>query len=282
MIENKNIVWIPSYPKSGNTWMRTILTGLIYSDSGKFNFDLLSNIDQFDNPINYQFVKDINITDYENLHKMQIVSKYWQQAQEKIGSKNVIFYKTHSANYSYENLNYTNLKKTRGCIYMLRDPRDVAISYAKFIDSSLDETIAHMINSNRQIYNQTKTIGVVLSRWDYHVASWMSLDAPTLIIRYEDLLNSSQKVMEELLKFMKDSLKINFKYNDEKINNILESTSFSRLKENEEKKGFNEASKNSKFFRSGKSNQWKSILSEKQLHIIETNLREYMLKFNYL
>ena len=77
-MNNKNIVWVASFPKSGNTWMRSILTALIYADNGKFDFNLLSNIDQFENIKNFEFIKKINENDYNNLNKMENISKYWQ------------------------------------------------------------------------------------------------------------------------------------------------------------------------------------------------------------
>ena len=77
-MNNKNIVWVASFPKSGNTWMRSILTALIYADNGKFDFNLLYNIDQFENIKNFEFIKKINENDYNNLNKMENISKYWQ------------------------------------------------------------------------------------------------------------------------------------------------------------------------------------------------------------
>ena len=41
------IVWLSSYPKSGNTLVRSIIASLIYSTNGNFNFDLLKKIDQY-------------------------------------------------------------------------------------------------------------------------------------------------------------------------------------------------------------------------------------------
>ena len=98
----KNLIWIASYPKSGNTWLRSILTSLIYTENGLFDFKLLPKIDQFEKKNNFKFVKDFNKTDFNNLDKMEIVSKYWQEAPARNMSKNVIFYKTHSSNYNYK------------------------------------------------------------------------------------------------------------------------------------------------------------------------------------
>ena len=274
----KNIIWISSYPKSGNTWMRSILTGLIYTNDGNFDFDLLPKIDQFEKDENFKFIKKISENDYKNLNKLENISKYWQLSQENIKQKECIFFKTHSANYKHNNIRFTNINKTLGAIYIVRDPRDVAISYSKFIGKSIDETITYMTESKRQIY----TLGIILSRWDYHLASWINADFPILILRYEDLLEKSKGTLEQIIKFLKEDMKVDFRCNDAKIENILTSTSFKSLKDKERIGGFREASKNEYFFRSGESNQWKNMLTSDQISIIEYNFSTYMKKFNYI
>ena len=281
MDDLKNLLWVASYPKSGNTWMRAILTSLFYSDDGIFDFKLLSKIDQFEKLQYFDFVKDINIEDYKKLGELPTISKYWAEAQERIESKKLIFFKTHSCNYSHNNLNYTNQLKTRGGIYIIRDPRDVAVSYSKFIGESIDMTIDYMLGESRQIWNQNKSVGIILSRWDYHVASWLNLKAPIIFIRYEDLLDKTEKVLNELINFLTGELKIKVDVNQKKIDNIIQSTSFNLLKQKEEKEGFREASKSSAFFRKGKSMQWKNDLNENQISKIEENFNEAMKKFNY-
>ncbi len=281
MDDLKNLFWIASYPKSGNTWMRAILTSLFYSEDGIFDFKLLPKIDQFEKLQYFDFVKDIDIDDYKKLNELPTISKYWTEAQKRIESKELIFFKTHSCNYSHNNLNYTNQLKTRGGIYIIRDPRDVAVSYSKFIGESIDMTIDYMLGQSRQIWNQNKSLGIILSRWDYHVASWLNLKAPIIFIRYEDLLDKTEKILNELINFLTKELKIQIDVNQKKIDNIIQSTSFNLLKEKEEKEGFREASKSSVFFREGKSMQWKSDLNEKQIFKIESNFGEAMKKFNY-
>lgn len=282
MNKTKNLIWVASYPKSGNTWMRSLLTALIYTNDGLFNFDLLPKIDQFEKKSNFSFVKNIEPSDFDNLDKMPIISKYWHEAQECLNYSDLIFLKTHSSNYNYKNLKYANLNKTRGCIYLVRDPRDVAISYSKFMGCSIDETIEYMLGPSRQIWNQEKTVGIIISRWDYHIASWLNLDTPKIFIRYEDLLHNTKKVLKELIEFIQGPLKIKIELNDDKIENIVTTTSFELLKNKENKDGFKEASKNAPFFRKGKSMQWKQMLTYDQIEKIESNLGKYMKKFNYI
>ena len=95
----KKIFWIASYPKSGNTWVRAIISSLFFSRHGIFYFDLLKYILDFDIRERYEFVKSIDINDFKNLSNLNIISKYRIQAQHlaNVGG-DFAFYKTHSAN----------------------------------------------------------------------------------------------------------------------------------------------------------------------------------------
>ena len=282
-MNKKNIFWISSYPKSGNTWMRSILSSIMYTDDGVFNFDLLKNIDQYENSKNFKFIKNIDKDDYNNLNKMEIVSKYWKESQKRISEKNKnIFLKSHSANYNHNNLNYLNLDHFLGAIYIIRDPRDVAISYSNHIGQPIDEVIKMMIQSNQQIYNPNKSVGVILSRWDFHVISWTKINYPKLIIKYEELLDNTEDKIDEIINFLENCLNTSFNFDSKKKFNIIKSTSFDKLKNDENKNGFIESSKKNRFFRVGKKMQWKTALNKEQILIIEKTFSETMKSFGYL
>ena len=85
---SKKIFWIASYPKSGNTWMRAIISSLFFSEKGKFDFSLLEKINYFDSPKAYEFVKNKNSEDFSNLDNMMTLYRYRNEAQKRavIGS----------------------------------------------------------------------------------------------------------------------------------------------------------------------------------------------------
>ena len=129
----KKIFWLASYPRSGNTWMRAILSSLFFTKNGKFEEKLLNHIPNFDNPSNYDFIKSLNVEDYNSLHKLPIISKYLSEAQKRLEvDGKFAFYKTHSGNVTLDKKKYTDVKNVLGLIYLIRDPRDVVVSYSKF------------------------------------------------------------------------------------------------------------------------------------------------------
>ena len=79
----KHIFWISSYPKSGNTFLRSILSSIFFTNDGIFNFELLKNIPQIENTLNLDFIKNNNPTDYKYLHKLEVLSKYWEEIHSK-------------------------------------------------------------------------------------------------------------------------------------------------------------------------------------------------------
>ncbi len=214
---------------------------------------------------------------------MNIVSQYWLEAQKQLIEKNrILFFKTHSANYSYDNLFFANNQTTKGCIYIVRDPRDIVISYSKFLGISIEEMTKIITLKENKIYGPNKKIGVFLTRWDYHVASWIRINKPKLIIRYEDMLSNPRQLIMQIAKYLKEDLNIKINISEEKIKNIFDTTSFSKLRDEEGKRGFFESSKNSVFFRSGKKNQWQGILTKKQQLFIEESFNHYMIMYKYI
>ena len=276
------IIWIASYPKSGNTFLRFLISSLIYSDDGNFDFDIIKNIRQFDIYKYFSFVENLNYADSKNLDKLDIISKYWLEAQKKFFNveKKFIF-KTHSANLKVNGYNYTDENRTLGLIYIVRDPRDIVISYSHHTGTSIDYNINKLFDNKVTLLNSKRRIKVILSRWDTHIKSWSLLNVKKYIIKYEDLINNTEKHFLELIDFIRKDLKIQFKLNSKKFKNIITNTSFKKLQENENIIGFDEVYKG-KFFRKGLSKQWENILSEDQNIKIKKEFYITLKKFNYI
>ncbi len=141
-------------------------------------------------------------------------------------------------------------------------------------------------NKNAVLYNSQNKIIVPLSSWDVHIESWNLLKVPKYIVRYEDIINNREKFLIELINFLQNKLKINLIVNEEKISNILKTTSFDQLQKNESKTGyyaFNHIKdKEWQFFRKGIAGQWKQDLSSEQVSKINNLFNSSMKKFGYI
>tara|TARA_A100000164_G_C21716257_1_gene680662 strand:- start:54 stop:881 length:828 start_codon:yes stop_codon:yes gene_type:complete len=273
----KNI-FLASYPKSGNTWLRSII-GNFYNLGKDFSLNdlklipLLSikkHFDEFNNKI---------YTKNRELH-FDWVSKNIIQCQNKLNfqSNHLNIFKTHSVRHK----NFTNETVNAGFIYIVRDPRDIVISFKNFTGKNYDEIIKELLYEKKLMIG-SNGVHELLSTWDLNVQSWLNYNTvPRLIIKYEDLKQNTKEIIIKIIKFLNNVHKSNFKFNDQEIDKIILNTDFNNLKTLEEKNGFDEATKNSKFFRSGMSNQWKDVLSNTQIKLIENNLKPLMKHFNYI
>lgn len=293
---NKHIFWISSYPKSGNTLVRAIITGLFFSNDGKVTFEDMRHIGLFETARRLNFIKSINKKDFYNLGDLKVLSKYWQRiqiSQELQITKGFGFLKTHSCLVSIKNNLFTSSEISKGYIYIIRDPRDLCISWAKHSNYSIDQSIDFLCNSlsvlkwvNKSKYSMMpKNIFPLqfVSSWKEHIKSWTEndLDVPKLIIKYEDLIVNKEIVIKKIIKFFHKNFNTKINNLNTRLENILETTSFDYMKKTEIKKGFDEAMPWSNFFQEGKKEQWKDVLKTNQISKIENNFNEYMDKFGY-
>ena len=134
------IIWLASYPKSGNTWVRSIISSLLYSEDGNFNFNLIEKIDQFPEK---KYFKDL-IKDFNDFHE---IFRNWIIAQDKINLDGKIkIFKTHQGKYTINNNNFTNSDNTLATIYIVRDPRSLIKSISNHYTLSMDEAFDFLIN----------------------------------------------------------------------------------------------------------------------------------------
>ena len=278
------ILWLASYPKSGNTLLRSFLSTYFFSKDGNFNFDLLRNIKQY--PNNKLFL-ELGV-DISNRHE---IAKNHLNAQKLINQnkKSFQFWKTHSSFVKMDGYSFTDLNNTLGVIYIVRDPRDVVISYAHHNNQTITQTLK-MINQNYILGAEIKdSIPVYLGSWSYNYNSWKVFKNINkyLLIKYEELILNDEKYFEKILLFIKNISKMDFDISEKKIKKVLEEIKFEKLKKLEKEKGFHESKKDDKgntinFFRSGKTKQWKNNLDLKTKNMIEEVCQKEMKELGYI
>lgn len=279
------IIWLASYPKSGNTWMRSIISALLYSDDGNFNFNLLRKIDQFPEKKYFKYF----IKNYGDFNE---IKKNWIVAQDKINLDGKIkLFKTHQGKYTVEGNSFTNNDNTLATIYIVRDPRNLVQSisnhYTKSLDDSCEFLLASKIIGNGKKYEDKQGgLYTLLGRWNEHYRSWTTNKNNLLLIKYEDLIKNPKAQLEKTIDFLKKYL--TFETDENKINKILETTSFNNLKKLEKEGQFNENTQNKKdggkvnFFHLGPKNLWHKNLNEKIVSRIEKNFFNEMKELGYL
>ena len=278
-MNNKKTLFITSYPKSGNTFMRAIISSLIYSQDGIFEPELFKKISLLDTNPFYDFVKNINAEDFLKLDKIDTACKYWRLAQLKHSdvTDNYIF-KSHAANLMVGDYKYTSEENCMGVIYLVRDPRGVVPSYAYHLNISNDEAFEKITNINQITFNPRNNICVPLSSWEVHIKSWEKTNIPIIFVRFEDLVSDTVNTIYMCIEFLK-SLNIQFDYDSKKISNIFQSTKFKKLKKLEEENNFR-IGKDKNFFRKGtlENNDVSKEIKKKLISLFE----EKMNKFNYI
>ena len=276
------IVWLASYPKSGNTLVRSMLSGYLFSKDGKFNFDLLKNIRKFPD---FGVFKNLGI---DITNENEVVKNYINVQNEinKRDGNSVRFLKTHSALNDINGYRFTDLKNTLGAVYIVRDPRKVVVSYANHSQISLNESLDRLIELRTlggQNDNQNKSVTHVGS-WSSNYLSWKEFEKVKkyLLIKYEDLISDPEKYFLLILEFIHKLSNTKFEVDKVKLKNVLETTTFENLQNLEKKNSFPEAIKDVNgnfvtFFKYGKKNTGKDLpkeINEKIEKVLNLEMKE--------
>ena len=275
------IIWIASYPKSGNTWLKLFLSAYLGNHSDPKTFDINKMMIPFSLFPTNSLIKKFNV-DYSNFNNL---SKNWIPMQEYLNlTHETIFLKTHNAMCEINGNPFTDSKQSLGGIYLVRDPRDVIMSYSDHLKKNPREVAARLVKSNTfeegiidgENYNFT-----LLGSWSDNYNSWKNYKGVNiLIIKYEDLINNTFLTFEKIIKYLSSITKISV--NKDRINECMQITKFENLKNLEKKNGFKEKGLGKYFFRSGKVGDWKTKLDNSLVKMIEVKFHKEMTELGYL
>ena len=190
------IIWLSSYPKSGNTWVRLFLDNLLSPDKEfNINHNLIGKF-----PLRNHF---LNLSD--NINDQDEFAKNCIKAQQKLNLDNKLkIFKTHNAFWKAGPFAFTSEKNTTGVIHIVRDPRNVITSVLNhFSTENYDEAFKIMTNNKQslgsRIDSKDTDLPTVVSSWSNHFNSWKKMKKNYLLIKYENLLNNSEENLTKLL-----------------------------------------------------------------------------------
>ena len=277
------IIWLASYPKSGNTWVRAFLSSILYSEKGINDFSTLHKIEQFPKKEHFEDL----IEDLQNPKK---IFENWKNAQNKINlNKNIKLLKTHHVLCKIDNFEFTDNSNSLGVIYVVRDPRTVLLSIKhhfgmKSLDEARDfitnENIWLGVNKSEKYKNKSNKVPTLIGSWRVNYLSWKNKIQNYLIVKYEDLLENPQREFFKISKFIEKLM--NCKFDEEKIKNAIETTSFQTLQKLEEKGLFTEQGQGARFFNSGPNTDWKTQLDKNIIDEINLKFKNEMVELGYL
>ena len=200
------------------------------------------------------------------------------QAELVRGEGEPITIKTHNAVATVEGAPTINFDVTRGAIYVVRNPLDVAVSYAHFSGTGLDATIAYMADSGAYLGSPPRRVYEFMGSWSFHVASWLSIPhRPVLILRYEDMLSDPVRSFGRLAAFLR------LRPSDFRLRQAIDLSSFEALADQERVSGLVERPPTAeRFFRGGRAGDWREALSADQTKAVVEAHGPMMMRSGYL
>ncbi|MBL9035797.1 MAG: sulfotransferase domain-containing protein [Rhodospirillaceae bacterium] len=271
------IIWLASYPKSGNTWMRAFLHNLLRDPSESYDINKITDFSTSDSAIEWYSAQ--NPKPWQDWTALD-VAKMRRGAQQAIcrWRKDDTFVKTHNASVVFLGYPLIHQDLTAGTIYIVRNPLDVAISLTHHYGCDLDTAIGILADPSIGSKTNDKIVYEVHKSWSIHVDSWTSQKRPGLaVLRYEDMLADPMRVFGGLAQFL------GLNPPKARLQRAVERSSFKALRAQEDKKGFKEKSPHAqKFFREGRAEQWREVMTQSQIDKVVAAHKEMMQRFGYL
>jgi hypothetical protein len=275
------ILWLASYPKSGNTWTRNFLHNLLNILEGK------DEAAQDINAMNEFTFWEIAAKPFEKFLEKPVteatraeIAAVRPKVQELIAGSTdgLAMVKTHHCLVMDRGHPVINLAVTAGAVYIVRNPLDVAISLAHHISGTIDDAISMMETRGTETAIGENNVHEIYGSWSQHVESWTrNSHRGIYVMRYENMLEDPMHTFGGLARHLL------LKPKEEQLRLAIDRSSFESLKEQEGKEGFREKpDKAERFFREGKSGQWQEKLSRRQVRQIVSTHHVQMKRFGYL
>ena len=272
------LIWLASYPKSGNTWMRSFLHNLFRNTPEPVDINEITDFCIGDSSAQWykrraggRLLAELTMEELAQL-RPQVHRDFTTVFPDSV------FVKTHNFFGNWAGTPLHTMEVTAGGIYVLRNPLDVVISVSHHFDETIDEAIKHLANDAYKTGNMETHVEEIHRSWSTHVKSWTEHPNPQLLVlRYEDLLHKPRKHFKRVVDFL------GLPASPSRLERAIQNSSFKTLSGIEQKKGFRERPEAAKaFFREGRSEQWREILTPEQIRQVICDHHEQMERFGYI
>ncbi|MES2441563.1 MAG: sulfotransferase domain-containing protein [Pseudomonadota bacterium] len=274
-------IWLVSYPRSGNTWTRMALYSL-RGDGGEVDFEdvgLFGRMAARRERIDRALEVDSGLLTQAELEELRPDAHavlYGAMHEPELSKVHDAWIRTPSGRPVFD------AAFTHATIYLIRDPRDVAVSWARFVRWPIDRSIAFLCDHDAVLGTSVGGIGTQIPQpvgsWSDHARSWIDESGlDPLVMRYEDMLADPGESLRAMAEH------VGWEAPAGAVARAVEITRFDQLAAKEQREGFMErAPRAERFFHSGKSGTWRSLLTPAQAGVIERENREMMARFGYL
>lgn len=272
----KSIVWLASYPKSGNTWTRIFLANYLTNAKEPVPINQVHKFGMGDSiPKTYRMVGGSNVDTMDFNVTLGLRDRVLRGIIANNADVNLV--KTHNINKPILGTDLIPEQYSRSAIYIMRNPLDLVLSYARHYGMSVDDTISAISRADHVNNPDETTVYQFLGNWSDHVESWTAKSPfPICVLRYEDMLSDPHGSFTKVLE------NIGVPVDAERLDRAVKHSSFKEVSSQEKKGGFAERSRHSEtFFSKGKSDNWKSELSEGQVSRVRKVHRKVMKKHGY-
>ena len=276
-----NIVWLASYPKSGNTWFRVFLHNLFSESDEPVHINELDKTPIASSRMLFDDTAGINASDLTQTEIMNLRPEVYRQVSRE--ATELQFMKVHDAwTLNPENEPLFPADATRAVIYMIRNPLEVIISFAHHSSIPIQQSVENLNNlqygfctKQNKLYNQLRQN---LLDWSEHVLSWTERSGlPLYVIRFEDMLSDAFKTFSGTLEFLE------LDYGREQIEKAIRNSDIKILQKQEKRDGFKEKAQQAEsFFRNGHNKTWKDLLDHETIRLITERHGLLMKRYGYL
>ena len=271
------LIWLASYPKSGNTWLRAFLHNYLRDRADPQNINALRDLTAIENDAGLYHEFDPRPA---SSYTMADIARMRPLVHRKLTTAfpDYVFVKTHNALLLQDGVPLITKEVTAAAIYIVRDPRDIALSYSHHLSRPLDAIIEFMAAEGASGGGTDDHIHETLGSWSTHVSTWTGRPSPRLLVlRYEDMLSAPFETFGKVVRFLGDSPA------EDRLRRAIGNSDFAQLSAQESAEGFIERPETAqRFFLNGRAGEWRKIMTDAQRRRLEQRHTVQMTRFGYL